>query len=121
MIILRLKIDINFYRKNMKVRGTRLWEIIPASGYNFRGFILSLYFTHITFTLFDSRKELALKLRERYKLSCAPTVPHYEIIDTMAREIIAKGQATPSEAQRKYLGFLQQRLEELSVPHKTNC
>ena len=43
----KLQVKIYFFRKDMKIRGRRLWEIIPMNTSNSRGFIVSLYFTHI--------------------------------------------------------------------------
>ena len=43
----KLQLKIHFYRKNMNVRGRKIWEIIPMNTRNSRGFIISLYFTHI--------------------------------------------------------------------------
>lgn len=47
MKIGKLHIKVHFYRKNMKIRGAKLWEIIPMNTMNSKGFILSFYFTHI--------------------------------------------------------------------------
>lgn len=47
MKIGKLHIKVHFFRKNMKIRGTKLWEIIPMNTKNSKGFILSFYFTHI--------------------------------------------------------------------------
>lgn len=47
MKIGKLHIKVRFYRKNMKIRGAKLWEIIPMNTMNSKGFILSFYFTHI--------------------------------------------------------------------------
>ena len=43
----KIRVKIHFYRKNMKIRGIKLWEIIPMNTDNSKGFIISLYFTHI--------------------------------------------------------------------------
>lgn len=43
----KVLVKIHFWRKNMKRRGARLWVIIPMNTGNSRGFIISLYFTHI--------------------------------------------------------------------------
>lgn len=43
----KIRVKIHFYRKNMKIRGAKLWEIISMNTMNSKGFVLSLYFTHI--------------------------------------------------------------------------
>ena len=47
MIYGKVRVKIHFYRKNMKIRGRKLWEITPMNTGNSKGFIISLYFTHI--------------------------------------------------------------------------
>ena len=103
----------------MKVSGTRLWEIIPANGFNFRGFILSLYFTHISFKLTDSRAALLHKLFSRYSLKCV-LFDHceyryiYTIVDTMATEDVEKGCChSREEAMKKYEQYIVARLNSM--------